>query len=374
MVVDDDTGRILYRTGYIGGELVDLEEGIIAPGFLELQTNGVNGFHFTHFKEKQAYDAKVEETAKYYMTKGVTGFWATVPTVSKDEFHNILPSLTPRSINNGASLLGAHCEGPYLHPNKKGAHDASLFQDPSKTTPVETYGQSNMSSIKYVTLAPELPNSNALIKDLVRQDIRVSLGHSTATYAQGLEALSSGATSLTHTLNCMSPITAREPGLAGLINVGATKKVPEPYYTIIPDGHHVHPNNVAMLYRANPDKCILISDSIELAGLPDGTYPGHAQIPHNQVKRGNLATIEGTDTLIGSCMSLQDGIQNLMKWTGCDVAQAVKCVTENVADFMGEKDRGKLEEGRRADFVVLSEEGEVLSTWIGGVKMWEKKE
>ena len=90
LVASEDTGLILKRAGYIGGEIVDLEDGIIAPGFLELQTNGVHGFHFTHFEDNQQYDQKLEETAKYYVTEGVTSFWATIPTVSSNAFQKVL--------------------------------------------------------------------------------------------------------------------------------------------------------------------------------------------------------------------------------------------------------------------------------------------
>lgn len=181
----------------------------------------------------------------------------------------------------------------------------------------------------------------------------------------------------------MSPLQHRDPGLPGLIGLPLTriqsqsspsgqKTAEAPYFTLIPDGHHLHPSVVSMLYRSAPRRAILVSDSIELLGLPDGTYPGHAQIPHNQTKLGNKVTIEGTDTLIGGCCSLQEGVRNLMQWSGCDVAQAVRTVTENVADFMGLEDRGKLEQGRRADFVVLDDDGWLRETWVAGKKVWEK--
>ncbi|KAK4954781.1 hypothetical protein LTR28_006165 [Elasticomyces elasticus] len=382
-VVSDDTGLILPRTGYIGGDAVDLEGGIIAPGFLELQTNGLLGFHFTHSDGndggKERYGREVEKVAKYLVTQGVTGFWATVPTVSVEGFKKILPSLAPREIPRCASLLGAHAEGPYLHPSKKGAHNASLFQ-PATQPPSTTYGPTGNSSstLKLVTLAPELESASSLIKELRKKDIRVSLGHSAASYEQGLAGLRAGATCLTHTLNAMAPLHHRDPGLAGLICAPPSSPsspaatTPSPYFTIIPDGHHLHPSVATLLYRANPARCILITDSIELAGLPDGVYPGHAQIPHPQRKSGSRVTIDGTETLIGGCASLQECVRNLVRWSGCGVAEAVKCVTENVAEMMGEGMRGRLEAGRRADFVVLSEEGEVLQTWVAGVKVWEK--
>lgn len=126
---------------------------------------------------------------------------------------------------------------------------------------------------------------------------------------------------------------------------------------------------MALAYRSSPSYCILITDSIELSGLPDGIHPGHAQIPFKQLKIGNKVTIEGTDTLIGTCIGLDECVRNLMTWAGIPVEQAVKCVTENVADAMGLRDRGKLEVGRRGDFVLLSEDGRIQQTWIMGQRV-----
>jgi N-acetylglucosamine-6-phosphate deacetylase len=289
----------------------------------------------------------------------------------------ILPSLQPRDIANSASLLGAHTEGPYIHPEKKGAHNSSLFQS-CNTSPSLIYGAQNLgSSVKLATLAPELPDSASLITSLTTSGIRVSMGHSTASYEQGLEGLRAGATCLTHTLNAMPPLGSRAPGLAGLISVPFNHSPSPPWYTIIADGEHLHPNTVSLLHRTSPQRSILITDSIELASLSDGTYPGHSQIPFEQTKLGTRATIAGTDTLIGGCIPLQESVRNLMEWSGCDIAEAVGTVTQNVAAFMGidgKGGRGVLREGRRADLCVLNEAGEVLQTWVAGTKVWDKEE
>jgi N-acetylglucosamine-6-phosphate deacetylase len=211
---------------------------------------------------------------------------------------------------------------------------------------------------------------------LASRGIRVSLGHTSATYEQGLSALSAGASCLTHTLNCMPPLTHRgaDPGLAALITLpDANANAPRPpYYGILADGVHLHPRVATLLFRASPRRALLVSDSIELAGLPDGLYPGHAQIPHVQRKVGDRATIEGSETLAGSCVTVGQCVKNMVAWSGCSVAEAARAATENVADFMGVTDRGKLEVGRRADFVVLDDEGDVKETWIAGEKVWEK--
>ncbi|KAK4506848.1 hypothetical protein PRZ48_000581 [Zasmidium cellare] len=365
----NETGLFQNSNGYIDIDAIDLHGKIIAPGFIEIQTNGMRGFHFTHFEDEDSYAKKLDDVARYLPSQGVTAFYVTIPTVSSSDFKKILPSLKPREVPQGASILGAHAEGPYLHPDKKGAHNASLFHLPS-THPVDIYGPTatDFSTLKLITLAPELPNSLDLIKSLTQKNIVVSLGHTTSDYATGLLALQSGATCLTHTLNAMPPLHHRTPGLASLI----THPTHAPYYSIIPDGHHLHPSIATLLFRSNPQKCLLTTDSIELAGLPDGVYPGHAQIPHSQRKEGTRVVIEGTETLVGGCAGLGDCVRNVVQWSGCSVAEAVRCVTENVVIMMGEEGRGKVEEGRRADFVVLDDEGHVLETWIAGKKVWEK--
>ncbi|USP80967.1 carbohydrate esterase family 9 protein [Curvularia clavata] len=375
LVISDETGLILKRDGYIGGEAVDLDDAIIAPGFLELHTNGANGFHFTHFEDTTSYANNINDIARYYAAQGVTGFWATLPTIKEDEFQKAhSPSASER---HATSLLGAHTEGPYLHPSKRGAHNSALFH-PCSTSAASIYGSSNLqSAVKLVTVAPELPDSAALIKSLTLQGIRVAMGHSTARYEDGLAGLRAGASGLTHTLNAMPSWTSRAPGLAGLISLPERGKVAPPWYTIIADGEHLHPNTVSLLYRSSPKRSIVITDSIELASLKDGTYPGHSQISFEQVKNGTRATIAGTDTLIGGCIPLQQSMRNLMDWSGCGIAEAVGTVTENVAAFMGidsQGGRGVLKEGRRADLTVLSEQGEVLQTWVAGHKVWDKEE
>ena len=121
----------------------------------------------------------------------------------------------------------------------------------------------------------------------------------------------------------MEPFNHRSPGLAGLIS-----SPQKPYYSMIADGIHLHPAVVSMAFRANPERCILITDSVEMAGKPDGVYPGHAQVPHVQKKVGNKVTIDGTDTLIGSCIGLDECVRNLVSYSGCSLAEAIRCVTE----------------------------------------------
>lgn len=190
----------------------------MAPGFLELQTNGAYGFHFTHFTDEEAYQANVHELAKRLPEHGVTGFYPTIPTVTKDVFQKALPSLKPTGGNsNEASVLGAHVEGPFLAPSKKGAHNASHMHIPASASLESVYGEENLKdAIKIVTLAPELDGAANHIETLTKKyGVKVSMGHSAATQAEGLEGMKAGASLITHTFNAMNPLHHREPGLVG---------------------------------------------------------------------------------------------------------------------------------------------------------------
>jgi N-acetylglucosamine-6-phosphate deacetylase len=267
--------------------------------------------------------------------------------------------------------MGAHVEGPYLHEKQAGTHDPALFV-PYYTSKL-VYGQSAMTNeiIKLATVAPDVDNASSLIKDLSGRGIRVSLGHTPATYDMGLDALSSGASCLTHMLNCMAPLQPRDPGLTGLISLPHNHRPPPPYYTVLGDGVNLHPQVAALLLRVNMKKAILATNGSAWAGR-DGLHSRNARIYQQQRRVGTRATSDSTGTLANSHFTIDQGVRNLMNWSGCTLAEAVRTATENVADFMGVPDRGKLEEGRRADFIVLDDEGYLQETWIAGVKVWSK--
>jgi N-acetylglucosamine-6-phosphate deacetylase len=364
------TPNYYYRSDNV--TKIDLTGKIVAPGYLELQSNGMGGIHFTQLANGEEDESRLQTIARMQVKSGVTGWWATVPTVAQARWKEILPALAASSFASigGADLLGAHVEGPYLHPTKKGAHNDAYFCKPEDMEATQLYGSSNLRNIvKMVTLAPELPGSVAMIGSLLEDypALRVSLGHSTATYEDGASAVGIGATMLTHTFNAMAPLHHRDPGLAGLMTSGRV------WYSIIPDGIHLHPSVLSLAFRADPSKCILITDNIELAGMPDGVYPPNGQIMHRQRKVGNKVVIDGTDTLIGSCCMLDEIVRNMLRLGRCSLAEAVRCVTENIADMMGEGKRGHLEPGRRADFVILDPEGFVEQTWNSGVKVWDRQ-
>ncbi|KAK5075713.1 hypothetical protein LTR70_008355 [Exophiala xenobiotica] len=363
-----------------GQETLDLaEDDVLAPGLIELQTNGLYGVHFTTLT-RDNHEAQLRPVAGKMAEHGVTGWFATIPTVEEGKWKEILPLLKARSFEEigGSPLLGAHVEGPYLHPTKKGAHNDAYFKTPSLHDFRKLYGEDNLREvIKYITVAPELEGALDMIQDIRRfyPHIVTSLGHSTATYNIGVQAVQLGARSITHVFNAMNPLHHREdPGLAGLVSMPLSTS--SPYFTLIPDLVHLHPAVLRMCYQASPSRCTLITDSIELAGLPDGIYPANGQITYPQRKLGNRATnvVDGSkgekETLIGSCITLAEGIRNMVRDADVTMAEAVTCASANLADLMKDESRGRLVAGRRADFVVFDQSGYVRQTWMSGQLVW----
>ena len=246
------------------------------------------------------------------------------------------------------------------------------MQNPAESSVESIYGDDDaLHAIKMVTIAPELGNSLEVIRDLTRRGIIVSLGHTAADYDTGMRALRAGAKMLTHVYNAMNSFSYRSPGVAGLVS-----SLEAPYFSLIVED--LHPAALAMTFRANREKCILISDAVELAGLPDDYCPGHAQIPHSpshsQVPWSNKVATKGNENVIVSSMSVEESVRNLRKCSGCSLAEAVRCASENIAALMNDDERGLIEEGRRADFVVLSDEGKVEQTWLKGELIYEAPE
>ena len=245
------------------------------------------------------------------------------------------------------------------------------MQNPAESSVESIYGDDEaLHAVKIVTLAPELGNSLEVIRNLTRRGIVVSLGHTAADYDTGMRALRAGAKMLTHVYNAMNSFSHRSPGVAGLVS-----SLEAPYFSLIVED--LHPAALSMTFRANREKCILISDGAELAGLPDGSYLGHTQNPyrppHSQDAWSNKVATKGNEN-IGSIMSVAESVRNLRKCSGCSLAEAVRCASENIAALMNDEERGLIEEGRRADFVVLSDEGKVQQTWLKGEMVYEAPE
>ncbi|XP_067000311.2 N-acetylglucosamine-6-phosphate deacetylase [Anabrus simplex] len=358
-----DPEKVFFEEHQSADEHIDCGGALISPGFVELQINGGFGVDFT-FNVKDVQKG-LSTVAQGLLAHGVTAFCPTVITSSPEVYHAILPHIEKSAGSAlGAAILGVHLEGPFINPAKKGAHEEKLILQPVKgfQSVLEVYG--SLDNVAIVTLAPEVCNNVSIIRELVRRGITVSLGHSTADINQGEVAVQEGASFITHLFNAMLPFHHRDPGLVGLL---ASKAIPlghTVYYGIISDGVHTHPAALRIAQRTHPKGTVLVTDAISALGLREGTHQlGQQTI---EVRKGR-AYLAGTDTLCGSIATMIECVRYFLDATGCSIVEALEAATLHPASAIKvENWKGTLDYGADADFLMLSNDLELWSTWIGG--------
>jgi N-acetylglucosamine-6-phosphate deacetylase len=314
-----------------------------------MQINGAYGADFTS-------DAgTIVDVSAKLPSSGVTSFLPTIITSPFASYPRRLAEARDAArLAHGAELLGVHLEGPYLSPQRAGAHDPDLLR-PIDVDEILAWAEVDI--VRIVTLAGELPGAAAAVRELRNRGILVSIGHSNATYAEAIAAFDAGVGWGTHLYNAMSPLGHREPGLMGALLTG-----PVPV-GIISDGIHSHPAMVKVAYSCKGARGIaLVTDAMEAMGMPAGTYrlAGRSVIVDGQTAR--LAD----GTLAGSILTMDAGVRNLVAFTGCTQTEAICMASTTPARILGLAKKGRIAVGCDADLVILNREGQVKATWARG--------
>ncbi|XP_043196020.1 N-acetylglucosamine-6-phosphate deacetylase-like [Amphibalanus amphitrite] len=341
---------------------VDCRGSIVAPGFIDVQINGGFGYDFS-FDEDKTEEA-VSVVARGLLAHGVTSFLPTVITSTPETYRKVLPRLNKRpGSEDGAGVLGAHLEGPFISREKKGAHPVQHIRPLEKgfETVKEVYGC--LDNVAMVTLAPELENACDAVEGLTERGIVVSTGHSAGSIMDGERAFKSGARFMTHLFNAMTKFHHRDPGIIGMLT---SKRLPlhELYYGIISDGIHTHPAALRIAYKTHPNGLCLVTDAVAPMGLGSGRHHiGDMDV----VIEGERALIEGTDTLCGSIVTMDGCIRHFMHSARCTTVEALEAASLHPATALGiTAQKGTLEYGSDADFVMLSDDVFVRATYIAG--------
>jgi N-acetylglucosamine-6-phosphate deacetylase len=367
------TGWLLAERGQIHsigfGEVPHLEGGsiqqlnaegkLLLPGFIDLHVHGARGHELM-----DASAAGLEEMARFYASHGVTSFLATTWTASRDAIRKALELVEEMRgpIPGGATLLGVHLEGPYLHPDRCGAQDIRLIRRAEKEEALEFL---DSGVIRLLALAPEFDENLWLIDECVRRGITVSAAHTTATYGQMQRAAAHGITQVTHCFNAMQGLGHREPG-----TVGAALTLPQISCELIADNIHVHPAVQQILVDVkSPAGVILITDAIRAAGLPEGEY----RLDQRSVNIRNGAVRLADGTLAGSILTMERALQNLCAATGRSLEELWMTSSLNAARAIGISARkGSLEAGKDADLVLLDEAFHVHLTAAQGEIVFQR--
>ena len=342
---------------------IDCRGLYLMPGLVDVHTHGRAGFDFSTVAAEN-----VDEMLLSYAQAGTTSVMATLASAPFDEWLAAAAMLTAHAEKEhpGAHLLGIHFEGRYLNEKRRGAHAAPLLAPPSLSELHELLHAAD-GGLTHISIAPELPGSEAFIREAVRLGATVGIAHTDCTYEQALDALEYGASAFTHTYNAMSPLHHRAPGC-----IGASLLADSAFSELICDGMHSHPAMARLLQRSKPDgKLALITDSMEAAGCADGHYC-IAGLPVI-VRDGKAVTEEGA--LAGSTLTLWKGLLNFMRFTDLSLEKALPAATENPARMIGAFDRvGSLENGKRADFLLVRMDKEPqLQAVVCGGKLLEAR-
>ncbi|XP_053550666.1 N-acetylglucosamine-6-phosphate deacetylase [Bombina bombina] len=348
---------------------VDCQGRIIAPGFIDTQINGGFGVDFSQPTEN--VKDGISLVGRNILSHGVTSFCPTLVTSPSSLYHKVIPQISVKDGGpDGAGVLGAHLEGPYISREKKGAHPEQCllsFSERGFADLLATYG--TLDGVCTVTLAPEISKSEEVIKELVKRGICVSLGHSIANLSQAEDAVTYGASYITHLFNAMLPFHHRDPGIVGLLTSDRIPSGRTVYYGMIADGIHTNPAALRIAHRAHPKGLVLVTDAITAMGLG----PGKHKLGQQDILIDGLnAYVAGTHTLAGSIATMDMCVRHFHKATGCSVEQALEAASLHPAQVLGQQHcKGTLDFGTDADFVLLDDGLNVKATYIAGDLVWE---
>jgi len=348
------------RQAPAGRAHTDFGQGMIVPGYIDLHIHGSAGCDV--MDEKAEALPAIE---RMLVRHGVTSYLPTTVTAPLERILRALERLADAVEKHGGDIcqgraapLGIHLEGPFISHARRGVHpEADLL--PPKTKTFERFWQAARGHIRMMTIAPELDGSTELIHLAAARGVCLSLGHSDAPLADTERAIAAGASHATHIFNAMRPLEHRDPGILGGVLTDSRVSA-----DLIADGVHVDPTIVKLAAKAKgADLTVLITDATAAAGMPDGRYRlGSIAVDVHDGK----CTYEGK--LAGSTLTMDRAVRNLSSFAGWTLEQAVAAATRNPARTVRLSGKGALSPGTAADFAVISEGGQVLQTFAGGVE------
>src|ERR1700686_2071615 len=340
----------------------DFGHSVIAPGYVDLHIHGSGGYDVMD-DTAEALPAIEQLLARH----GVTSYFPTTVTAPMDRTLRALERLgdaiEQRERQNADSKiralpLGIHLEGPFISHARRGVHPPENLLAP--TLPLfEKFWQAARGRIRMMTIAPELEGATEVISEAARRGVCVSLGHSDADFAATERGIAAGARHATHTFNAMRPLDHRNPGILGAVLTDSRVSA-----DIIADGVHLDPAIVKLFAEAKgPSNTVLITDAISATGMADGRYRlGSFEV---DVHDGKCMT---GGKLAGSVLTMDRAVRNLARFAEGELPHAVAAASRNPARVAGMGNKGNLAAGADADFVVLSPDGDVLRTFVGGVE------
>lgn len=333
--------------------IIDAKGLYVSPGFVDIHIHGKNGSDTMYDTFDDLNNISVSQASV-----GVTSFLPTTMTMSIEDTNKAIDNIALNMDKvTGGKILGVHMEGPFFCEYYKGAQPSEYMIEPSVEN-FEKLTNGHTDIIKKMSLAPELENTDDLIKYLVNNNISVSIGHSQSSYKIAKHAFDLGVNSTTHTYNAMTPLTHREPGV-----VGAVMNDDRVFAELILDGVHVSYPAVEILINAKSyDKVVLVTDSIEAALLPDGEYKLGGQPVFVE---GSCARLKN-GALAGSVLNMNESIKIAYKELKIPLFEAVKMASLNAAISINVFDLGEIAVDKKSDIIFFDEDIVIKKVIING--------
>ncbi|OGU28679.1 MAG: N-acetylglucosamine-6-phosphate deacetylase [Ignavibacteria bacterium GWA2_55_11] len=339
-------------------KVYDMTGMMLTPGFIDLLVHGGGG---AGFADKS--DEAVQKISTFFFAHGTTGLLAALYSKAERDMVADVTRLAGFAERHAGdtNVLGVHLEGPFINPELHGAMKAEYLWKPN----VEGWKRLLGAGGKYIrlmTIAPELPGIEVVMREAARHGVVLSIGHSSATYEEVLFGIDYGVAHVTHMFNAMKPFHHREPGVALAALLHNELKV-----ELIADGIHVHPGVMELIYNIKGSGgIILVTDAIRASGMPDGEYSFMDQTIFVKAKRAYLSD----GTLAGSMLTMNAAIRTMVEQVHVPLTDAVRMASLNGAKVLGlEHLKGIIAVGKDADLVVMDRGFNVqLTLFQGSVK------
>jgi len=341
-----------------GAEIIDAGGGVVAPGLVDVHIHGFMGWDASNGDIDQ-----LRSMSRRLSRWGTTAWLPTTMTLPWPVLEHCFGAIRRAMRDSllpdwgGAQVMGCHAEGPFISPKKKGAQLESSIQRPDieKLRPWTDV-------VRLMTVAPEVEGALPFIRAASALGVTLSMGHTAATARQALAGVDAGVTHVTHTFNAMTGLNHREPGV-----VGAALTDDRAYCELIADTFHVDPMLYSLMARQKGDRLVLITDSIQVAHLPDG--------PHDQ--SGQTVIVDGIccrfpdGTIAGSSLTLDRAVRSFRKYTGLPLFEVVNMASLYPARSVGlDAIVGSLEPGKDADIVIADGGFHVMETFVRGERVF----
>lgn len=333
-------------------EQMPCQNKILVPGFIDTQVNGGGGIMFNDQPTLEG----IKQICAGHWQGGTTSLLPTLITDTDAVMHQAVQAVIDCFEAKLAGVVGIHLEGPFLSQQRSGVHAKSYIRP---FTPEAMPLLKQLPSEAYLlTLAPETFATGTL-RQLADQGLRLSAGHTAATYAQMRQAIQEGVTAVTHLYNAMTPITGREPGV-----VGAALEDDRVYCGMIIDGYHLHPTTAQLAIRQKArGKVMLVTDAMATVGSNQDSFTLYGETIY--AIDGRCAKADGT--LAGSALDMATAVRNCVQTLGITLPEALRMASLYPATFLGlDHKLGKLQVGYQADLVLLNSSLQVEKTWVQG--------